>query len=411
MDTESLRILQAKFEPTRRSRRKAYDEAVSLREAFLKRFPEKALPNLSLESYSIGNKDKNSFCYWVELRTRILGDIRGATAIKFRVYFDKESGKYVFQKHYSSAKDALADTLGLITSLLAAVRKGDWNGVDDNGLSPMFKAKIASLYFPNAIAPIFADSHQDFFLRQLGLASGALSNIEKNRSLTQFKASDAVMAAWSPHEFMDFLYESFGRPTEKSAGGTSGALGDYLDAEDEFENPDKVQPETFGGIFEKPGGGRSFGHAENGSAFGQRISNEEAGRRGLQGELIVLKYEHNRLSRLGKSSLAGKIEHTALKKPGAGYDILSFNDDGSKRLIEVKSTVGAASGETVFMLTRNEYEVAKRTIEEGGSFYLYRVFHVKKKAPKVMCIKFSDLAKKARFEPLVFEVALSVRPV
>lgn len=408
MDTESLRILQAKFEPTRRSRKKAYDEAVALRKAFQKRFPLKSISTLTLESYSIGNQDKDSFCYWVELKTRSLGDIRGATAIKFRVYYDKAARKYVFQKRYDSEKDALVDTLGLIGALLASVSKGDWKGVDKNELSPMFKAKIVSLYFPEDIAPIFADSHQDFFLRQLGLSSGGLSNIEKNLSLAKFKVSDSVMANWSPYEFMDFLYESFGRPTEKGDGNAPGGLSDYLDAEDEFEDPEKVAPETFGGSFGKPVGSRSFGHAENGSAFGQRISNEEAGRRGLQGELIVLKYERDRLSHLGKTALAGKIEHTALKKPGAGYDVSSFNEDGSARLIEVKSTVGKASGETVFMLTRNEYEVANRTISEGGSFYLYRVFLVKSKTPKVLCIKYSDLTKRARFEPLVFEVALSV---
>jgi hypothetical protein len=41
---------------------------------------------------------------------------------------------------------------------------------------------------------------------------------------------------------------------------------------------------------------------------------------------------------------------------GAGYDILSFDPSGKERLIEVKTTNGAAK--TPFFLTRNEHETS-----------------------------------------------------
>jgi hypothetical protein len=410
MDTESLRLLQARFEPVRRGRKAEYLKSEELCRLFQRRFPPNSILGLTLESYAIGHRDKDNFCYWVELKTRELGDIRGATALKFRVYFDKTADQYVYQKQYDSADSALEDTLRLIEMLLASVRDGDWVAVDKNALSPMFKTKIISLYFPDKIAPIFADTHLDFFLRQLGLPWDGLSNIEKNLALARLKVSDSIMAGWSPYEFMDFLYESFGRPGEKGDGPIPSELHAYIDSDSDFPRLSDVKPEEALALLGVPQVSRSFGHAENGNALGQRLSVEEAGRRGLHGELVVLEYERERLLRLSRADLAEKVEHTAAKRPGAGYDVASFNEDGSERLIEVKATVSPVSGETVFMLTRNEYEVAASVHSRGGCYFLYRVFLVKSKAPQVLCIKYSDLLKNARFEPLVYEVSLTVTP-
>jgi hypothetical protein len=54
---------------------------------------------------------------------------------------------------------------------------------------------------------------------------------------------------------------------------------------------------------------------------------------------------------------------------GAGYDILSFDPDGGReRLIEVKTTNGAAR--TPFFISRNERAVA---LERPSDWCIYRV--------------------------------------
>ncbi len=82
--------------------------------------------------------------------------------------------------------------------------------------------------------------------------------------------------------------------------------------------------------------------AESGRAMPNRNYLEiEARNRslGLKGEELVLRFEHERLWRTGRKSLANRIEHvSASRGDHLGYDIHSFEEDGRDRLIEVKTT-------------------------------------------------------------------------
>ena len=62
---------------------------------------------------------------------------------------------------------------------------------------------------------------------------------------------------------------------------------------------------------------------------------------GKLGEARVLASEQTRLTSDGRADLADKIRWVSeLDGDGAGYDILSFEKDGSERYLEVKTTVG-----------------------------------------------------------------------
>lgn len=57
---------------------------------------------------------------------------------------------------------------------------------------------------------------------------------------------------------------------------------------------------------------------------------------GDRGESFVLKHEKLRLRKAGKHELARKVEWTSRYAVAKGYDIKSFELDGSPRYIEVK---------------------------------------------------------------------------
>jgi hypothetical protein len=60
---------------------------------------------------------------------------------------------------------------------------------------------------------------------------------------------------------------------------------------------------------------------------------------GQAGEELVLRYEHERLWRAGHKALADRIEHVSKTQgDGLGYDVLSYEERGEPRLIEVKTT-------------------------------------------------------------------------
>lgn len=91
---------------------------------------------------------------------------------------------------------------------------------------------------------------------------------------------------------------------------------------------------------------------------------------GSSGEKFILRFETERLSRVGKENLAAKIEHISMTKgDGAGFDILSFEESGRERLIEVKTT--KYGQETPFFVTRNEVSVSEK---HRAEYHIYRLF-------------------------------------
>lgn len=83
-------------------------------------------------------------------------------------------------------------------------------------------------------------------------------------------------------------------------------------------------------------------------------------------ELVVIE-EKKRLIRLGRRDLAALVVRISAENVLAGYDISSFEDDESHRLIEVKSSVGEAIR---FEWSMREHDVASKY---GPAYWIYFV--------------------------------------
>jgi Domain of unknown function (DUF3883) len=102
---------------------------------------------------------------------------------------------------------------------------------------------------------------------------------------------------------------------------------------------------------------------------------------GHAGEAFVLEIERKQLLKADRTDLAKEVRWISREEgDGAGYDILSFDPTGRKRLIEVKTTNGAAR--TPFFLSRNEHHTAAVHTE---SWELYRV-HLFAQTPRIFKI-------------------------
>ena len=117
---------------------------------------------------------------------------------------------------------------------------------------------------------------------------------------------------------------------------------------------------------------------------------------GFAGELMVLKYEREKLISNGKKFLADQVKHISKDEgDGAGYDILSFKNNGDKKYIEVKTTIGSKT--TPFMITSNELKFAELNSE---NYYLYRIFDFNKEINKgKFYILDGDINKKLHLKP------------
>jgi hypothetical protein len=102
---------------------------------------------------------------------------------------------------------------------------------------------------------------------------------------------------------------------------------------------------------------------------------------GKAGEAFVVDVERKQLTQADRVDLARKVRWVSEEDgDGAGYDIYSFDPSGHERLIEVKTTNGAAR--TPFFISRNEYEFAS---ERAADWRIYRV-HLFARQPRIFTI-------------------------
>jgi hypothetical protein len=108
---------------------------------------------------------------------------------------------------------------------------------------------------------------------------------------------------------------------------------------------------------------------------------------GRAGEEFVFRFEQARLVHEGHDQLASKIQHVSLTRgDGAGYDILSYENTGAERFIEVKTT--KYGRDTPFFVSRNELAISQVKLTR---YHLYRVFDFREKAKLFMLAgAFSD---------------------
>lgn len=128
-----------------------------------------------------------------------------------------------------------------------------------------------------------------------------------------------------------------------------------------------------------------------------RDMQEEALKRqasGLIAEEVALNAERERLRRLGRSDLAAKVENVS-DRPGLGYDIHSFEVDGTERFIEVKNV----SNGTRFFLSEGEWQNSRAR----ANYWFYLVSGTDGTSPEVICLPAQEL-RQEHLQPVQYLV-------
>ena len=114
---------------------------------------------------------------------------------------------------------------------------------------------------------------------------------------------------------------------------------------------------------------------------------------GLLGEELVMMYEKEELIKLGRNDLAEKIRWVSKEDDGTGYDIISFDvgkyNTVQEKYIEVKST--EENNTSAFYISTNELKVMEQF---KSQYYIYRVYNLKTKNPKVFILGYEDFKNK-----------------
>jgi hypothetical protein len=124
---------------------------------------------------------------------------------------------------------------------------------------------------------------------------------------------------------------------------------------------------------------------------------------GRLGEDYVIRYETNRLLEFAELD-ADRIVHLSDEQgDGAGFDVISLNEDGTERFIEVKTTKGSL--DTPFYMTENERAYFELHKNEGDLF-IYRVYNFDEinKTGKIEVIPADKLFTDYNFDPISYKV-------
>ena len=130
--------------------------------------------------------------------------------------------------------------------------------------------------------------------------------------------------------------------------------------------------------------------------------NKSNSKLGKYGESIIMGLEKEYLIENGMKNLAEKMEWISQTKgDGAGYDILSYNLDGSYKYIEVKTT--CVSENESFYISDNELNFF-RTHQD--SYFIYRLFIDKNSDEPTLKVFNSTDILKLNLQPVSYKVII-----
>lgn len=170
------------------------DNPHQLNEEFLKEFPLDRLKDMPLEEYT--NNTKNSFSYWVEFGTVILGSVGGGSAYKFSIFRYQQvpkitekiknrvyDDKYAWYKVLgSTANEAYEKVRTAVCKVAKCGKSCDLEGVESvKELGPAIKWKIAFLYSGEKLIPYYSLERLKVISQKLGMS------VDNNTTIAQIQ--------------------------------------------------------------------------------------------------------------------------------------------------------------------------------------------------------------------------------
>jgi hypothetical protein len=197
-------------------------ESTKLLDSFMERWSLDNVKKMSLQEY-VGVNNHNTFCYWVETETRILGSIKGSSSFLFGIYERKEkskqySGRYKSDEKYAWEKkfgenrnETFENVKNELIKIINCAETGDFAQIDNIKLHSFFKWKVAFLYSNERLIPIYEREILEKIAESFGLVSpkkASISNIQE--LMMQNKPANL-----SVNEYMQHLWDKFGQKDNK----------------------------------------------------------------------------------------------------------------------------------------------------------------------------------------------------
>ena len=169
-----------------------YKEHHKLNQEFLEKFPLEKLKDMTIEQYTNLNRS-DSFCYWLEIKTRILGSISGNSSFKFGIYqyntrpnddrARMSDGKYAWNSSFgNTARKAFENVKKAVVKAAESGFAGDLDAIESIELAPMIKWKIAFMYSNESIIPYYSLDRLRVIGERMGMSNtqdASIADIQK----------------------------------------------------------------------------------------------------------------------------------------------------------------------------------------------------------------------------------------
>ncbi len=391
-------------------KQKIFNNCESKRQEFIKRFPIDEIHKISLNDYCLGLGTNDNFCYFLETILKDSGSIKGGSAQKFGVFYSKDNGRFEVVGKWSQSGnevEALENIKNSISELLKAGKVYDLFTLEKNKLAVVVKGKILASYYPKQYIGIFGDEDFDHFFYKLGVPfDSKVSPVRKQYQLLKLKQENKVFDSLSFDEFVSFLYIMYGQDllAKKKETNKRNASGFHI----ETSNPERTTQKSTKKILVKEDY-NFVGNSKNERTLRKKgpIDFESLQKKrtevGRSGELLVLEYETELLRKCGSKKLP---YHIALTDPSAGYDIISYDEKGNIKYIEVKTRKAKNTTELDFFITANERE----KFETLDGYVIYFVSDLNSATPKLRVVT-KEIYEKLELEPIAFHVKANIKVI
>lgn len=195
------------------------DPRYQLLKDFQAEWPYERIQRMPLKEYT--NRNKNSFCYWLEATSNDLGSIWGGSSFKFGIYEKDQKHKiyntggrlsdseYAWYAKYGSTRDeAFEKVKSLLIKILDAVKKKDYTAIDLIDLGDTIKWKLAFIYSDFQILNVFSKPKLISICRELKLPLA--------KKDTFFELQDRILKTKPTHQDYFVFGDQFWRNIEPS---------------------------------------------------------------------------------------------------------------------------------------------------------------------------------------------------
>jgi|GEM_PF-669611 len=222
----------------------------SMLQDFLDKWPIESLHRMTLREYN-HIEDKNTFCQYIETKTRPLGSIKGNNSTKFGIYRQRNlksrparttsNDHYTWETKFNSndldERKAFKSVITEIQQIANLSMAGDFEAIEDLQLNSLFRWKVAYLYSQNRLIPIFAKTKMVAIVNMQGMnATYRTSYYSMQQYLISRKPFDKTVVEYMRELFNEYRGDkrkkmqvvkknSRRRPVSRKKGGKQERCG------------------------------------------------------------------------------------------------------------------------------------------------------------------------------------------